>query len=130
MMPILTQYCHLFRLIPKFYVVIVVLIILSACGTLEKKSILLSPGDDKNKVLEVMGTPDDRQFQGKNEVWQYCVTGAGFGYHDYRIIWFYDSHVTGITSYKDSTPASSCKGHFKSIRWEDAPDRTLEIRNR
>lgn len=38
----------------------------------------------------------------------------------YRIIWFYDGHVTGINSYKDSTPASSCTGYFKSIRWEDA----------
>lgn len=106
------------------------IIILSACGTLEKKSILINSGDDKNRVLSIMGTPDDRQLQGQNEVWQYCITGAGFGYHDYRVIWFRNGMVTGITSYKDHTPASSCVGHFKTIRWEDAPDRTIEIRQR
>lgn len=60
----------------------------------------------------------------------YCQTGAGFGYHDYRMIWFYNGKVTGITSYKDSTPASSCAGRFKPVRWENAPDHTLEIRER
>lgn len=106
------------------------MITLTACGTLEKKTILINPDDDKTRVLEIMGTPDDRQMLGQNEVWQYCVTGAGFGYHDYRVIWFRNGRVTGITSYKDSTPASSCVGHFKTIRWEDAPDHTIEIRQR
>jgi len=112
----------------KLVIFLLFIIILSACGTLEKKSILINPNDDKNRVLEIMGTPDDRQMQDQNEVWQYCVTGAGFGYHDYRIIWFRNGRVTGITSYKDSTPASSCVGHFKTIRWEDAPDQVIEYR--
>ena len=109
---------------------IVFAVTIFGCGTLEKKSILINVDDDKQKVLSIMGTPDDRQMQGKNEVWQYCVTGAGFGYHDYRIIWFQNGLVTGITSYKDTTPASSCTGHFKTIRWEDAPDHTIELRAR
>jgi hypothetical protein len=114
----------------RLVIFLFVIIILSSCGTLEKKSILINVDDDKNKILEIMGTPDDRQLQGQNEVWQYCVTGAGFGYHDYRVIWFRNGRVTGITSYKDSTPASSCVGHFKTIRWEEAPDSTIEIRQR
>lgn len=101
-----------------------------ACGSLEKKSILVNAGDGKDQVLSAMGMPHDRQFQGSAEVWQYCQTGAGYGYHDYRIIWFREGRVTGITSYKDSTPASSCAGHFREVRWEDAPDYTVEIRNR
>ena len=75
---------------------------LSACGSLKKKSALINPGDQKAQVMVVMGPPQDRQFRDKNEVWQYCVTGAGFGYHDYRMVWFYDGRVTGITSYKNS----------------------------
>jgi hypothetical protein len=47
---------------------------------------------------------------------------------DFRIIWFYDGKVTGIMSYKDHTPGTSASAHFKPIRWEDAPDRTIEIR--
>ena|ERR1041384_4494147 len=103
---------------------------LSACGSLEKKAVLINYGDDKEKVLGVMGPPGDRQFQGKQEAWQYGRTGAGFGYHDFRVVWFYDGKVTGVTSYKDHTPASSASAHFKPIRWEEAPDHTLEIRHR
>jgi len=77
-----------------------------------------------------MGTPDDRQFKGDNEAWQYCQTGAGFGYHDYRVIWFYKGKVAGINSYKSTRPASSCVSDIKQINWEDAPDVSLEIRNR
>jgi len=94
---------------------------LVACGTLQKKAMQINPGDDKNQVLAVMGAPGDRQFLGDDEVWQYCQTGAGFGYHDFRMVWFYRGKVTGITSYKDYTPASGCSGHFKTVRWEDAP---------
>lgn len=112
------------------YVVCLALLALSACGTLEHKAIQISPGDSKARVQEIMGTPRDRQFKDTNEAWQYCVTGAGFGYHDYRIIWFKDGRVTGITSYKDGTPGASCVGQMRPIRWEDAPDQTIEIRNR
>jgi len=107
-----------------------VTILLSACGSLEKKAMSINPGDSKDRVLSVMGPPGDRQFNGKDEAWQYGQTGAGFGYHDFRVVWFYDGKVTGLTSYKDYTPASSAAAHFKPIRWEDAPDHTIEIRQR
>ena len=105
--------------------VLLLVLMLSACRTmeLEKKTILLNPGDSNAKVLEVMGPPKDRQFQGDYEVWQYCITGAGFCYHDYRAIWIRNGRVTGIASYKDSTPASRCEGHFRTLRVEDAPGR-------
>jgi hypothetical protein len=101
----------------------VLMLALTGCRSmeLENKAIQISPGDSKDRVIQVMGVPGDRQFQGDFEVWQYCVTGAGFGYHDYRAIWFRKGQVTGISSYKDSTPASSCKGHFKTFTVEDAP---------
>lgn len=105
-------------------------IVLSACGSLEKKSILISHGDLKNKVISVMGTPDDRQLKGRNEVLQYCQTGAGFGYHDYRTFWLYDGKVTGINSYKSSRPGSSCMTDIRPVKWEDAPDITIEHRER
>src|SRR5262249_15994572 len=105
-------------------------ILLTACGTLEKKAVLLNLGDTKEQVLSVMGPPEDRQLKGENEAWQYCQTGAGFGYHDYRTIWVFQGKVTGINSYKSSRPASSCVTDIKPIRWEDAPNTTIEIRQR
>lgn len=105
-------------------------LLLSACGSLAKKAALINPGDTREQVLAVMGPPGDRQFRGKDEAWQYGKTGAGFGYHDFRIVWFYDGRVTGLTSYKDRSAGSAASAHFKSIQWEDAPDRTVEVRVR
>lgn len=112
------------------FVAMLSLLLAAACGTLEKKAILINPGDDKAAVIKVMGAPGDRQFRGQQEAWQYCITGAGFGYHDYRIVWFEQGQVTGITSYKSGAPGVSCKSQFTAIRWEEAPDTTIEIRNR
>lgn len=105
-------------------------IFLVGCGSLDKKSLLVNFGDTKEQITSIMGVPDDRQFKGDNEAWQYCQTGAGFGYHDYRIIWLYKGQVSGINSYKSSRPASSCVTDIKQINWEDAPDVSVEIRNR
>jgi len=109
-------------------IITTILLVLSACGTLDKKAVLINLGDTKEQVLKVMGSPDDRQFKGKNEAWQYCQTGAGFGYHDYRVFWFYDGKVTGVNSYKSSRPASSCVTDIKPINWDEAPDITIEVR--
>ncbi len=101
-----------------------IFLLAAACGTLDKKALLINHGESKEQVLKIMGPPDDRQFKEKNEAWQYCVTGAGFGYHDYRIFWFYDGKVTGVNSYKSSRPASSCVTDIKPVNWEEAPDVT------
>ena len=117
----------MWRLLPP---ILLSTLLAGGCGSLQKKAILVNSGDDRERVQETMGVPGDRQFQGTAEAWQYCQTGAGFGYHDYRIVWFRDGKVTGVTSYKDTTPASGCTAHFREVRWEDAPDYTLEIRQR
>lgn len=114
----------------KLVTFLLILLLLFACGTLDKKSVLINSGDNKEQVLKIMGPPDDRQFKGNDEAWQYCQTGAGFGYHDYRTIWFYNGKVTGVNSYKSTRPGVSCVTDFKPIKWEEAPDRTIEIRNR
>lgn len=103
-------------------------ILIASCGTLEKKSILIDVGDNKQKVLGIMGTPEDRQVQGPREAWQYCVSGAGFGYNDHRIVWFRSGVVTSITSYR--TRSTGCTGAIRSVHWESAPDSVIEIRSR
>ncbi len=102
--------------------------LIQSCGTLDNKTILIDSGDPKEKVIEILGLPYDRQFQVNREAWQYCVSGAGLGYNDHKIIWFTDNKVTGITTYR--THRSGCTGAVKTIRWEDAPDYTVEVRNR
>jgi hypothetical protein len=99
---------------------------LSGCGTLENKVSQINPGDDKKQVLAIMGAPGDRQFQGKDEAWQYRKMRVG-GFN-FRVIWFYDGKVTGITSYTQYGSALSDATTFKPVRWEDAPNYTLELR--
>lgn len=77
-----------------------------------------------------MGPPDDRQVKDTREVWQYCQTGAGFGYHDYRSFAFADGKVTAINSYKSGRPASSCVTDIRAVNWADTPDRIIEVRQR
>lgn len=101
---------------------------LSACGTLDKKTILINAGDSKQEVISIMDVPDDRQFRQASEAWQYCVSGAGFGWNDHKIIWFTHGKVTGITTYR--TRNGNCSAHVKSVRWEEAPDYILDIRRR
>src|SRR5665647_2295887 len=99
-------------------------VLLVGCGSLEKKAILINLGDAKDQVVAAMGTPDDRQLKGGNEAWQYCQTGAGFGYHDYRTVWFENGKVTGINSYKSTRAGASCVTDIKPVKWEDAPNAT------
>ncbi len=74
-----------------------------------------------------MGSPGDRQFKKDKEAWQYCSTG--FASDDYMIIWFEGDAVTGLNSYKNHAPGA-CSSFFKPIKWENAPDKTIELRNR
>lgn len=103
---------------------------LSACGTLDKQAALVDQGDTKEQVIAKMGAPADRQFKGDQEAWQYCQTGAGFGYHDHRVIWFKAGKVTGLNSFKSTRPGTSCVAGIKPVNWEEAPDATVEIRHR
>ena len=100
------------------------------CGSLEKKSALINVGDEKQQVLNVMGTPDDRQVKDLKEVWQYCQTGAGFGYHDYRVFAFVSGKVTSISSYKSGRPGSSCMTDVRAVNWGEAPDQVIEVRHK
>lgn len=99
------------------------------CATVDKGFLTIEAGDGKESVIEAVGQPDDRQMNGKNEALQYCTTGTSFGVSTFNVVWLYDSNVTGLTSYKVSH-ATSCKGHFRTVNWEDAPDHVIEIRDR
>jgi len=103
-------------------------LLMFGCGTLDNKTILLNVGDSKERVLEVMGTPADRQMRGQQEAWQYCVSGAGFGWNDHKIIWLNAGRVAGINSYRSNV--SGCGGGIQPVRWESAPDSVIEIRPR
>lgn len=47
--------------------VLFIFLAISGCGTLDHKTILSNVGDSKETVLQVMGTPQDRQISGQQE---------------------------------------------------------------
>jgi len=110
------------------FLILISILFLHGCGTLDSKTILINAGDSKESVLGIMGTPQDRQLKLELEAWQYCVSGAGFGYNDHKVIWFKSGKVTGITTYR--THSSGCTGAFRTIKWEEAPDVVIETRAR
>ena len=107
---------------------LVIIGLLTSCGTLDSKTMLLNVGDSKQRVIEVMGTPDDRQVKGVYEAWQYCVSGASFGSNDHKIIWIQSGAVTGINSYKSRS--AGCSSGMREVRWETAPNAVIEVRPR
>lgn len=103
-------------------------LILSGCGTLNEKAATLSVGDTKDQVLQTLGPPADRQSNGPNEAWQYCISGAGVGWNDHKLVWFRNERVSGINSYRSG--GTGCQSGIREVRWENAPNSTVEIRVR
>jgi hypothetical protein len=113
---------------PLFLLLTACVLAVTGCTNLSKETMRINRGDTPAQVLAVMGPPDDRQFRGKDEAWQYGQTGAGFGYNDHRVIRFYDGKVIGITSYKSR--GTTAGGGMRTINWEERPDATVEVRQR
>lgn len=112
--------------------VIVIFLFFFGCAPsqLMNKSLMINAGQTKEDVLKIIGNPGNRQFQGKDEAWQWCETDySGFAGDDYLVVWFYEGKVTGITTYKN-TRYGNCEMFYRTVNWQDAPDRTIEIRNR
>lgn len=106
----------------------VALLSCSSSQNLSKKQNLVSHGQTREEVLKVFGTPENKQFNGLDEAWQYCDSGSNSDI--FVIIWFYDGKVTGMKSYKQSGwGPGRCTQYFRTINWEDAPDRPIEIKN-
>jgi hypothetical protein len=103
-------------------------VIIASCASTKDLSLKVSPGDPKDHVLRFMGTPDDRQFKGKVEAWQYGMV-VSIGVCDYTVIWFESGQVIGLNSYRNFS-TMGCRSGLKSINWEDAPDKIIEIRER
>lgn len=97
---------------------------IEGCTTVSQKSVEIEPGSSKEQVIAAMGTPQDRQFNGTHEAWQYCSTGLMTD--SYVVVWFNDGKVTGLQSYK-VTESGLCDGHFATVDWTKAPDISIEI---
>lgn len=97
---------------------------------LQGKAVNVQPDQTREEVTAILGPPQNRQFKGQDEAWQYCETSySGAAGDDYVIVWFNQGRATGTTTYKNHK-YGFCESHFKTIRWEEAPDARIEHRIR
>ena len=94
-----------------------------------KRVNLIAPGMSKKEVLGILDAPGNRQFKGKDEAWQYCQTSVWGTTDKYAVVWFFDGKVTGMNTYQQSG-IGMCETFFKTVNWENAPDHTIEFRER
>ena len=91
------------------------------------KTLNINSGDSKSAVIEALGEPEDRQFEGSNEAWQYCTTGFANG--KYSVIFFANGLVTSIKKYSRGLgPASPCERRFATVTWGEKPDVVLGVK--
>ena len=109
----------------KLLLSVFIIFMYSGCAGFPKDTLMLTHGDSKKEILKYYGEPDNAQFDGENEAWEYCKRGTSFGRSSFRTIWLYKGKVTGTTSYSQR---GNCD--FRPINWEDAPDYSIELRKR
>jgi len=117
----------------KSLVVLVFILLLQACAShslIIKNSASIRPGMSSSELRQLMGEPQNRQFKGKDEAWQYCSTDySGFEADHYVLVWLFDGVVTGMQTYRN-TRFGTCESFFRTVNWEEAPDAAIEIRQR
>lgn len=95
-------------------------------GALAKKVAGVQPGETKASLMQRLGAPGNRQFQGDDEALQYCEQSTAAYMSDapaqYTVVWLHAGKVTGVTSYSGQR-AGRCTGGYQTVRWEDAPRR-------
>jgi hypothetical protein len=100
---------------------------LTACATrVLHQASTLAPGATPAQVRAVLGEPQERQFRGNQEAWQYCETGLL--QDTFVIVWFAESKVTGLRTYHNAAGDRGffCSSHLRAITWDDAPEARRE----
>jgi len=126
----------------KFFLCFISALIFTGCATaknaeipLSRKAMQIEPGLTKDEVRAILGQPQNKQFHGKEEAWQYCrASYETFFKKDYNLtylnsnsyvmIWFHKNKVTGMTTYNkviESRVEENCESYFKTINWEEVP---------
>jgi len=109
----------------RYMVIVALMLILQACASqsaVVRKSATVRLGMSEAELRQVMGEPQNRQFKGKNEAWQYCSTDySGFEDDHYVRVWLFDGVVSGMQTYRN-TKFGNCENFFQTVNWQEAPD--------
>ncbi len=92
-----------------------------------QKSAMIQKDQTMQEVFAVYGQPDNRQFMGEYEVWQYCQSRQMTNFGEYVLVWFGKGIVIGVTNYHQSS-GSDCTDSFQKIDWYDIPGRPYDYK--
>ena len=99
---------------------LVVAITWGGCASTGEAVSRLEPGMAKEEVLQIMGSPNDRSFQGTDEAWQYQEI-AGFGQCKYTTVWISDGRLVGISTRRGASVAG-CGLGSEEVDWSQMPE--------
>lgn len=111
----------------RFWATFTVLVLIFGCAA---KPQTLRPVDKIKvglsvmEVVDILDVPEKIQTSrdGKEEVWQYCLTERFKPINSVVVVWFYERMVTGIDIYKNPG-LGACSIYYRTLDWEDAPHR-------
>jgi hypothetical protein len=103
--------------LPSIFLVIV--LTLSGCASTGKAAAKLEPGMTKQQVIDVLGSPADRSFQGTDEAWQYQEI-AGFGQCKYITVWISGGKLIGLSTRRGKSVAG-CGLGSQPVDWSQKP---------
>jgi len=111
----------------RIFTVLSLLTIIFGC-TAKPQTILpidkIKVGMSVMDVVDLLDVPEKMQTSrnGKEEVWQYCLTERIKPVNSVVVVWFYERKVTGIDIYKNPG-LGACTIYYRTFDWEDAPHR-------
>ena len=117
----------------KIFFITSLLLIISCTSQNLKISYQLSPGMDKQSVLNIMGPPVKSDFSKNVEEWFYCKTGLDSDEH--LVLYFHDEKLVTKHNYTVTMSDSrtdiggSCEKFVKMGNYK-VPDEVVEIRLR
>ena len=102
----------------KPIIILLFLVLLSACSGLDTNSSQVAVGTSKADVLRAMGSAPYPDSKDDVLVWRYA-SRAGFGYCDYQEIFLYNDVVIHINQYYRASRAGCLTG-LQEIDWGPA----------
>jgi len=102
--------------VPKVIILLLLITVLSSCGSLETKFAELQLGATRSDVARVMGPAPYKFTHEKVDAWRYAVI-AGFGYCDYREFYIYRDSLIYKNVYHRASIAG-CTAGLKDIDWK------------
>lgn len=97
------------------------MLLIGACASVSKTELMsITPGQTREEVVALLGTPGARSFRGEAEALTYC-NGVEFSAHDdYKTIWLLQGRVVALTSSNGGASILDCSA-YPEIDWGQAP---------